>query len=343
MEKNGTIGQEIIKNYVMRGGYCFSVKKYRGPVWKYDLNQAYAAAMRDTRLPCGDVFHLRDKVSQYAPAYIVRLSATKPGNKIPFYYRAIDGDRTLFGTDEIEDTWITAAEHKQLVAEKWSIKISESWNWGESFDMRDYVRKLERLRTTAEGGPKSAQGEIMKAIGNNSYGKTVSQNDSKELILSNEQPDGFGEYYANDEKLSHIWFRFCEPDIKDYQQPQIGAFITAHVRMVVRRAALQNPNSWIYADTDCVVFTEYVPLKCDAKKYGFWKVESEGDEQIYITKKVYAKIDGTEKHAKGLNTKPLNVGDFLAWFDGRPPMQTQTQNILLSCKLLLLLLKKESC
>ena len=48
----------IMRNYVMRGGYCYCAKKYTGPVWKYDINQAYAAAMREawfltaTRNPC---------------------------------------------------------------------------------------------------------------------------------------------------------------------------------------------------------------------------------------------------------------------------------------------------
>lgn len=41
----------IIRNYVMRGGYCYAVKRYQGPVWKYDINQAYASAMRVARLP----------------------------------------------------------------------------------------------------------------------------------------------------------------------------------------------------------------------------------------------------------------------------------------------------
>lgn len=316
---------EILKNYVMRGGYCYSVKKYDGPVWKYDLNQAYAAAMRDARLPCGDVFRIAGAVSTMARAFIVRLSATNPRNKIPFYYRSIETDSTVFGMTEIKDTWITSLEYEQLLKEKWQIKIIESWNWSETFDMREYVNKLEHLRVNAPGGPKSPQGEIMKAIGNNSYGKTVETLDGLELVLANQKPDGFAEFYNDDERLSHIWFRFCDPSIRDYHQPQLGCFITAHVRMVVRRAALLNPDAWIYADTDCVVFTQYVPLQCDSKKYGFWKIESEGDGHIFITKKVYAKSDGSEKHAKGLNKKNLSMDDFRLWFQGIPPLQEQLQ------------------
>lgn len=315
---------DIIKRCAMRGGYCVSMRKYRGPVWKYDLNQAYAAAMRDAALPCGDAYRLPG-LSKYASCFLARIVATNSNNRIPFYYRRAEDQTALFGIDTIEETWITSIEYDQLQREGWAIEVLETWNWPETFDMRDYVRKLEHLRIHAEGGPKSPQGELMKAIGNNSYGKTVEQLDGLELVMANEQPHGYAEYYSDDARLSHIWFKFGEPSERDYHQPQLGSFITAHVRMVVRKAALQNPAAFIYADTDCVVFTEYVPLDCDAKKYGKWKIESEGEEQIYIGKKIYTDLKGEQKHAKGLNRKRLVVDDFLKWFDGIAPMQTQTQ------------------
>lgn len=330
---------DIIKRCVMRGGYCHSVKKYRGPVWKYDLNQAYAAAMRDAKMPCGDAFHLPGKVPRFSHAYIVRLTATHEKNRVPFYYRDIE-EKAHFAMREITETWVTSIEHKQLINEGWKIKISESWFWDSHFSMKEYVDKLEFLRVGVGRDPKSAQGQLMKSIGNNSYGKTVENLDGVEMIMARERPEGetivdkktgkskklkWSEYFTDDDKLSHVWFRFTKPEPRDYHQPQLGAFITAHVRMLVRRAALLNPDAWIYADTDCVVFMEYVPLKCDAKKYGYWRVEAEGIDHLFITKKVYAKSDGTEKHAKGLNRKDLSIEDFRLWFDGVSPIQTQTQ------------------
>ena len=93
-------------------------------------------------------------------------------------------------------------------------------------------------------------------------------------------------------------------------------------QMVLKRQAVCNV---VYADTDCVVFTQYVPLDCDAKKYGKWKIEAENDDQIYIGKKIYTDMAGTSKHAKGLNRKRLSVEDFQLWYDGKAPTQTQTQ------------------
>jgi hypothetical protein len=40
---------------------------------------------------------------------------------------------------------------------------------------------------------------------------------------------------------------------------------------------------------------------------------------------VYARIDGKEKKAKGLNIKRLTPEDFERWYNGQPPKQTQVQ------------------
>jgi hypothetical protein len=51
---------EAIRSRVYRGGFCALARRYRGPVWKYDLNQAYAAAMREASLPCGRCVHVAE-------------------------------------------------------------------------------------------------------------------------------------------------------------------------------------------------------------------------------------------------------------------------------------------
>jgi hypothetical protein len=154
-----------------------------------------------------------------------------------------------------------------------------------------------------------------------------------------------------------IWVMKNEPQKKDYHKPQIGAFITAHVRMVVRRAALIDPDAWLYADTDCVVFSRPpIGLDTHQSRYGAWKVECEGEEYRIITKKVYAKIEnekscascnsysnkkctkklspiegvswctsfgGKDQPAKGMNVKKLSAQQFIKWSNGEPPTQTQ--------------------
>lgn len=328
----------VIRDQVLRGGFCWYVKKYHGPVWKYDLNQAYAAAMRETFLPAGSCTWT-DYKHPYARVAIYRITAQHKTNIIPFYYKTVAEKgreaEARFDTREIKDTWITSIELAQLERERWNIKIHESYFWDEAFTMTDYVNCLEKLRQSSPDGPNGAQGLMVKAIGNNSYGKTVESLDGIELVMSAAQPEGFAEYQAEDDAFQHIWFRFVKPVLREYHQPQIGAFITAHVRMVVRRAALLDPQSWLYADTDCVVFSRPVEIHCHPSQYGMWKEEVAGEDYRIINKKVYAsnKTKVNERgivvpsvaHCKGLNVNRISAEDFTRWFDGVSPRQAQLQ------------------
>jgi hypothetical protein len=344
---------DMVRSFVMRGGYCYCVRTYAGPVWKYDLNQAYAAAMRDTALPCGFTDHCEGRPPEGHCA-IVRVSATNPANKIPFYCRIQSGGRIMsaFALTSIADAWITSSELKQLDAEGWEVTAHESWYWADYFSMTEYVRHLEHERMTCPGGPSGPHGTIIKGVGNHSYGKTAEQLEPIEFLLSAANPGGeWAPYYPDDDDapLQHVWCRFVEDQReKDYHQPQLAAFITAHVRMVVRRAALLAPDAWLYADTDCVMFSRDVTdqLDIDAKRYGAWKIEEAGTRYKVIAKKVYTQdLDAqqradwhsddpkrreavrkaTHRSAKGLNVKRLNPEDFDAWHEGRPPAQTQVQ------------------
>ena len=319
---------EVIRNTVMRGGYCMAVRRFEGPVWKYDINQAYAAAMRDCWLPAGRCIHT-GHVHKFANAAIYRIRAENSRNRIPFYYRDNEGD-SVYGVREITDTWVTSVEYQQLVRERWNVSVAEGWFWDEVFNMRDYVGQLEKLRMNAEGGPNGAIGLMIKAVGNNSYGKTVERLEGLELVLARDCPEGFFAYQDADDLFQHVWAKISAPVPREYHQPQLGSFITAHVRMVMRRAILLNVNAWLYGDTDGLFFSEPVAgLNLDPKRYGFWKLEVAGEPYRIINKKTYAKVGVEEgslnKHAKGLNVKRLNDDDFKAWFAGRVPVQEQLQ------------------
>ena len=311
-----------IRGQLMRGGYCHCARKFTGKTWKYDINQAYAAAMRDAKLPLGRCVHT-ERFNKYAKAAMYRVNAKNPKNFIPIYLKDQDG-QAIFPTTEIVDSWVTQSELLQLHAEKWQIKIIEGYYWEQFFSMKEYVDKLENLRINGEGGTKGALGEIIKSIGNNSYGKTAEELWGLNLVMAYEKPEGFSDYFSNEETDENfIWFNIGDKINKSYHQPQLAAFITAHVRMVVRRAIMLAPKDWLYADTDCVAFTRPVDLPIDPGIYGTWKIESNGDEYRFIDKKVYASIDGKEKKAKGMNTKNLSNDDFTNWFKGDVPIQHQ--------------------
>lgn len=331
---------QVVRDYVMRGGYVYCARRYRGPVWKYDINQAYAAAMRDAKLPAGFTErHTGGKLPPRGRVYITRVTASKPGNRIPFYCRTDDAGRmrSVWALDTIPDTWLTSIEVEQLKREKWQVQVLDCWAFESHFNMREYIKKLERIRTTCEGGPSGPIGTMIKATGNHSFGKLAEQIEAMETLLAAEcpGPEWFPMHEGDDpDPIPFTWARWVDDEQeKAYHQPQVSAFITAHVRMVVRRATLLDPEAWLYADTDCVMFSRSVTdrLPIDAKTYGFWKIEEEGAEYEVIAKKVYTETDAEtpeakrKRSAKGMNVKRLTQRDFDQWFEGEPPKQHQVQ------------------
>ena len=97
--------------------------------------------------------------------------------------------------------------------------------------------------------------------------------------------------------------------------------------MKVRRAALLNPSAWLYADTDCVIYSEDMTKALDVhpSRYGAWKVEEQGAVYRIIAKKVYQDTATGAGTAKGLHVKQLTDEDFERWFEGDEPEQEQTQ------------------
>jgi len=323
---------DACREYALRGGFCYLQRKYTGPIWKFDLNQAYAASMRDAALPAGGMLRSDGAPHPKARAYMVLMRARKPGNVVPFYARVTHPGtgaiRSLYAREEIPWTWLMDCEHRQLVAEGWEIQCEEVWEWGKSFNLADYVGELEQLRTTAPGGPAGAIGTMIKAIGNNSFGKTAEHSLPLDFAFAADCPPGYEPYFGDgDVPLDHVWYRIEPRRAKPYHQPQIAAAITAHCRMVLRRAMLIDPQAWLYADTDCVVFDRDVTasLRIDPGAYGAWKVEVAGEEYQLIAKKVYRDLSGHTKRAKGLRADQLSGADWDAWARGEAPMQSQTQ------------------
>lgn len=151
-----------------------------------------------------------------------------------------------------------------------------------------------------------------------------------EYILALECPPDCVPFYGDGtDPIEHIYYRIDnDRKPKAYHQPHLGAWITATVRMVVRRAALIDPDAWLYADTDCVIFSRDVSasLDIDPKRYGAWKVEDEGTIYEIIAKKVYAQVsvknegEKLKRSAKGMTVKKLTAEDFTRWYEGTPPV-----------------------
>lgn len=320
---------EPIHYSLKRGGYCYLQRRYKGPVWKYDINQAYAAAMRECALPAGRMMS-GCGVAKVGECAMYRVRAYNDAGTIPpFYWKHSETAKAYYSND-ISDAWITSDEFRQIKREGWNIDVLHAYFWDDAFSMVDMVDRLEELRTTSADGPGGPVGTMCKSLGNNAYGKTAEQLGNEELLMASECPDGFLQW---SEDIPYIWCRVNDEreNERGYHQPQIAAFITAYVRMVVRRAIISNFNDWIYADTDCVVFSSPADLPIDKKIYGKWKQETDGDIYSFIVKKGYYSMDKTTVHCKGMNIRnadgSLKFTDkqLSEWWDGKPPNQNQTQ------------------
>lgn len=327
--------QDKLHGCLKRGGYCWVQRQYRGPVWKYDLNQAYAAAMRDCALPAGRCIHTISFIDNKPGVYHVKISRSIE-SKIPFYYRTIETNIGYFTCGAEVETWLTNIEIEHLKRDLWNVEIIEGFYWSDSFSMANMVNELEKLRFTDPKGPNGPLGIMVKMLGNNAYGKTLEQLEGIELVMAKEKPEGFLHYMIENPDMDNVFFRMAQVFFRTYHQPQLGIFITAHVRLIVRDAALYAADDFLYADTDCVVFSRPVThLNIDARKYGYWKQEADGFDYVIIGKKIYCDVqqannsDPKERikgmKAKGLSIKELTKADFDAWFAGTPPLQQQTQ------------------
>lgn len=317
----------VVRRIVMRGGYVYA-RKYKGRLWTYDLNQAYAAAMRDCKLPAGRMCRTQVEHRKRPGVYEVVLGR-KQLAPVPYPVRNDKGVLVeTFGEGIV--TWLTSDEIRCLRRHGWLCVVQRGFVWQSHFSMTTFVNSLEARRKAYASG--TAMNTIVKNIGNNAYGKTLQESGNERYIVSAKRPRGaFPVFDGSGEHIDGLWFRTEKRDTRRrYERPQIGAFITAHVRTVLYDAIMGDPDHFVKCDTDSVSFTRPQTLLISPWRYGDWKLVTDGKRDIVIGKKVYWST-GKGATCKGLRVKQLKRRDFERWFaEGTPPNQTQVQ--LLSWK-----------
>lgn len=295
----------------MRGGWVCS-RRYHGPLWQYDLNQAYAAALRYDEYPYGGGSYTR--AWRDAPGvWLVDLSRVSPA-LIPFYVRdyATQAAHETDGREAVRCV-LLSCEVRMLREFGWSVEVIEGYAWRGAFSVSGMVDSLEVMRANAPGGPNGPRGAMVKAIGCNMYGKTVERPENIELVYAATRPKGFRPAHGTD-VVPYLWESDSVRDkARPYHRRSFGATITAVVRCMTYRAAMLAPVAFVKADTDSVAFSRPVDLPLSPTRYGDWKVEYEGIDAIVMAKKMYATASGTVR-AKGLPRKQLRYADFEAWY-----------------------------
>lgn len=325
-----------------RGGFVFTERQYKGPVWQWDVNQAYAAAMREVDLPCGRHARTRKFIRRSPGIYDVTIAHDRT-QRFPFYVRVWDeknnrGDGALETYGDSVRCVITSDEYRYLDERGWNIQIHDGLVWSGSFRMAQMVDTLERYRREAIESDNAPLTEMVKAIGNNSYGKTGEVVPNYKHVMQKEKPtEDAMALDPLDPALIGYWI---VPEKRGnglgtgrrFHRPQIAAFITASVRLKIYRHMEMDPEAFLKADTDSVTYSRPVDgIACDPVEYGKMKTEYAGANAIILGKKVYAVEDKPGKWkfvCKGLNTRTLTVQDFERWYEyGEPPKQLQIQTL----------------
>lgn len=311
-----------------RGGYVFCRGRYRGPSHYYDINQSYTHQQRKP-LPSGRCITTKRYMSSRLGIYLAAVRYVgKNKYHAPLYAKRVDErmPRMHDGKQEIT-VYLTTPEIEAYRSWGWQIDIQSGIYWTDSFTMQVMADWLEAERTRY--GPKTPKGLMVKAIGNNAYGKTSEEHDGTRYIFCAEQPDDSAHLFMPElPECDTIWLVHEQPEIADYQKGQIAAYITAYARLQVAAVLQEHGQHILYADTDSIISDIDISATLDIhpSRYGAWKIEGYAPDCIIINKKVYAFNDTL--HCKGLHIDELSFMTYVAWYEtGQPPQQTQRQRL----------------
>lgn len=287
-----TMDAEIRKAY--RGGFTYADERYRAKIVGkgrvYDVNSLYPSVMYDRMLPYGEPQYFKGipKPTPEWSLYIVAITFTahlKPGH-IPCIQ--VKGSPFFTATQyqsDIDDpvTMVCTSVDLALWEDHYDLDIL-SYDGGFYFKgftgiFCDYIDKWMKVKAEATGGLRT----IAKLHLNSLYGKFATNPDVTPKVP--ELVDGV------------IHLKVGEHEQRDPVYTPVGVFITAYARDVTIRAAQENYDSFLYADTDSLHLLaddDPTTLDIDDNKLGAWKREMIFEKAIYARAKCYC-----EKYPEG--------------------------------------------
>ena len=327
-----------------RGGWTYPdprlLKQIVGPGAVYDVNSLYPSVMYYELLPWGMPiwFSGAPEPTEQLPLYVVSitfLAKIKPNhvaciqvkNHSIFvqteYQTEISEPTTLVVTNVDLELW---QEHYDLEI----LSYNGGWYFRGAHNMfEDYIDKWSEVKANAKGGKR----EIAKLHLNSLYGKFATN------------PDVTGRIPVYES--GKVALAMGDTQLRNPIYTAVGAFITAYARRVTIRAAQENYDDFLYADTDSLHLNTLNPPKgveIHESKLGAWKKEYEFDYAVFWRAKSYCerrpdKTDDMgntyyETHIAGLPLTvagTLRLGDFKdgAIFSGKLLPKTVSGGMIL--------------
>jgi hypothetical protein len=305
-----TMDAEIRKSY--RGGFTYADERHKAKIVGtgrvYDVNSLYPSVMYDRMMPYGEpkYFQGMPKPTDEWPLYIVAITFTASLKEGHIPCIQVKGSPFFTATQyqsEIPDpvTMVCTNVDLALWEDQYDLDIL-AWEGGFYFKgitgiFCEYIDKWMKVKAEATGGLRT----IAKLHLNSLYGKFATNPNVTPKVP-----------VLNDEGVLHLVVG--EEEYRDPVYTPVGVFITAYARDVTIRAAQENYDSFLYADTDSLHLLGTVDpstLKVDPQQLGAWKYEGMFDNAIYARAKCYC-----EHMIEDGNGNPMN--QFVTHIAGLP-------------------------
>jgi hypothetical protein len=240
-----------------RGGYVFG-ERYRGPLYKIDLTQAYAWSLSEP-LPLASALAPYDAAKMGgAGLWVARV---RGGGNYRAYLSTWDYREGRFRLGTFAGghavAVVSSAEIDGLRALGFDVAPGWGFRWTQTFTLAPFVASLSTVRGLY--GRASGPGRWAKRIGNALAGKFGSSPLMTELCYSQTAPRGGWTIFTDvrGEEVPDLWTR-QQLAWQPYQQVDIAATVTARVRGRVYEAVrwfADNGGRVVACDTDMVAGT----------------------------------------------------------------------------------------
>ena len=201
---------------------------------------------------------------------------------------------TVYGTWTFEELDYAITECGCIVKKYYEVM----YFWSKFPVFRRFIQTFAELKISADAEGNTALRTFSKFMINVAYGYTGMRRDDKTKLdsISNYSNYDSEEVVSVNSELGYIEIR---QEVKSkYIQVPVAAYITSRARLLILKALkdADSKGTVYYCDTDSMVTDiELDTSLVDARKLGYFKLESRPVKAIFLQPKVYSEIFETEK------------------------------------------------
>lgn len=307
--------EDLRKAY--RGGWCYvnrenphiagdaviDLREVDTPGHVYDVNSLYPASMHNKTFPVGRPVHTHRPsfdVRTIKRPYIVHALAdfTVKDKHVPFVQLKGNGrfaeNEYITNSHGPQEITLTAPD-VELLFEQYNVnsfEIVDVWIFGSQKGVFDsYIDQWFAVKEKATIEGNSVMRMVAKLHLNNLYGKMAQSAISRSGIP-----------YLDGDRVLHL--EESEEEERGGGYIPIGAYITAYARQTTIRAAQNNFDIFLYADTDSIHCSgPATGIEIDPNALGAWDHEGSFRVARYVRQKCYIELIESEDGSTHLDIK----------------------------------------